>query len=102
MSERKGKLVSCDRCGREIFLKYIGKGEADGGYTIWDRFENLPDDWMYTSQIGTLCPHCAGLFRIFIYKLMGSKSIAPAWALRTGDGAWMNHVELNDKEKKDE
>lgn len=30
MSEQCGKLVTCDRCGKTLFLKCIGEGEADG------------------------------------------------------------------------
>lgn len=85
MPEFKGKLTICSRCGKEHFRRYIGKGETDGGYTVWDKFEELPKTWMYESQIGYLCPACAGMFRLFIDKLMDGKEIAPAWRLLPED-----------------
>lgn len=45
MSEVTGKLVACDRCGQQIFLRCTGEGEADGGFTRWNKFESLPDGW---------------------------------------------------------
>lgn len=94
MSAKKGMLTTCDRCGQTIFREYIGQGDADGGYTKWDKFERLPSDWLYETQVGALCPRCAGLFRVFVHKLMDGKAIAPAWALREGDGELMNRVEI--------
>lgn len=98
MSETKGKLTTCDRCGKEIFRKYIGKGETDGGYTTWDKFEDLPEEWMYHTQIGYLCPHCAGLFRAFVYKLMPSRQniIASTWKMKTGDDAMLDCIEIKE------
>ena len=43
MSEKCGKLVTCDRCGKNVFLKCIGEEETDGGYTKWNKFEDPPD-----------------------------------------------------------
>ena len=60
MGREKGLLQWCDRCGITCFRKHIGKGEADGGYTTWDKFENLPDGWEHHTDTGTLCPHCNG------------------------------------------
>lgn len=45
MAETTGKIVTCDRCGAEIFLKCTGEGEADGGYTRWNKFEAMPEGW---------------------------------------------------------
>lgn len=94
MSETKGKLTTCDRCGKEIFRKYISKGETDGGYTTWDKFEDLPEEWMYHSQIGYLCPHCAGIFRAFIHKLMdcNQRKIASSWQMKPGDEGLVNTI----------
>lgn len=59
MSTQKGLLVTCDRCGKTTFRKYIGKGETDGGYTTWDKFEATPDGWKYSDDLGSwLCPKC--------------------------------------------
>lgn len=34
MSEAKGKLLVCDRCNDQIFLKLTGTENTDGGYTV--------------------------------------------------------------------
>lgn len=100
MSSKKGMLTTCDRCGAETFREYIGQGDADGGYTKWDKFQRLPDDWLYETQVGALCPRCAGLFRVFVHKLKDGQGIAPAWALREGDIELIDCVII--KEKKDD
>ena len=72
MAEVNGKLVTCDRCGKQIFLKTTGDEERDGGYTRWNKFEPFPDGW---AQIGVptdflckkhryfrVCPDCFALW----------------------------------------
>ena len=39
MSEVKGKLVTCNRCGKTHFEKFIENVSADGGYSSYDRYE---------------------------------------------------------------
>lgn len=56
MIEQCGKLITCDRCGKNLFLKRIG--ETYGGYTRWNKFEDPPDGWKYYCDIGRLCPEC--------------------------------------------
>lgn len=46
MSEAKGKLLVCDRCNDQIFLKLTGTENTDGGYTVWDTFERAPDGFI--------------------------------------------------------
>lgn len=58
MSEAKGMLKTCDRCGQTVFLKAIADGVTDGGYTRWNRFEDAPEGWGYRKETGTLCPKC--------------------------------------------
>lgn len=58
MSEQCGKLVTCDRCGKNAFLKCIGEGETDGGYTKWNKFEEAHNGWKYYYNTGLLCPEC--------------------------------------------
>ena len=41
MAEIKGKMIICERCGSEIFLKETGKTEMDGGYTNIQNYENF-------------------------------------------------------------
>ena len=64
MSERKGKLLECDRCGKSTFLNLTGEGEADGGFTRWDKFERMPEGWEFIhtnnsmDRIVLLCDNC--------------------------------------------
>lgn len=57
-----GRLVTCDRCGKTVFLKCTGEGECDGGFTRWNTFESLPEGWKFNVKVGDnwadLCPHC--------------------------------------------
>ena len=61
MTEIEGKLVFCDACGRSVFLKYVGEGVTDGGYTKWRKYEKMPSDWndhlLWNPRL--LCPSCA-------------------------------------------
>ena len=52
-----GRLVKCDRCGKETFCKTIGDKEIDGGFTRWSKFEE-PEGWSHEHDIGDLCPSC--------------------------------------------
>lgn len=45
MATINGQITICDRCGAEIFRKATGEGEADGGFTRWNKFEPYPDGW---------------------------------------------------------
>lgn len=88
MGSDMGKRLTCDRCGQSIFLKYLGKGDADGGYTTYDRYEDIPDSWMYTTRMGYLCSDCADSFRTFVYQFMDGNVAwgwKPLWA-RTATG----------------
>lgn len=60
MASKKGCLLTCDRCGKNVFLALLGKDYYDGGYSSSDKFEKYPEGWKYLS-IGTyttLCPEC--------------------------------------------
>ena len=76
--EVEGKLIICKRCRDAIFLQKIGQTDLDGGYTRYAKYENLPDSWMYNTQIGYTCPTCSELFRNFIFDTFGS-NVAPSW-----------------------
>lgn len=58
MSRTNGQLVTCVRCGVQLFRKCIGEGERDGGFTRWNTFESFPEGWGYFSGRGDLCPKC--------------------------------------------
>lgn len=82
MSEVKGKMIYCSRCGTTHFLKLIGKGLADSGYTIWDKFEPTPEYWMHVYELGGyLCPTCSYKFKYLVKSFMGDKPLATAWRL---------------------
>lgn len=77
MAEMNGKLLICDRCGKQIFLRTTGEGETDGGYTRWNKFEPAPDGWDLASvpecpgaKYGSIrvCPECHALWDAVIYE----------------------------------
>ena len=70
MAQVNGQLTTCERCGEQVFRKSIGEGEADGGYTRWNKFEPYPDGWGYVSipsegerhESMMVCPACHALW----------------------------------------
>lgn len=58
MSSQNGKRVVCDRCGEQVFVKTIGDGEMDGGFTRWNKFDPLPNGWGYHKG-KDMCPACS-------------------------------------------
>lgn len=75
MAEINGQLSICDRCGAQVFRKTTGDGDADGGYTRWNKFEAYPPGWglvsiPYETKVGErnatsirVCPTCNDLWR---------------------------------------
>lgn len=73
MAEVNGQLSSCDRCGAQIFRKTTGEGEADGGFTRWNKFEPYPEGWgvvvipvtgrPYSTDHIRVCPDCHRLWQ---------------------------------------
>lgn len=73
-----GILETCIRCGETIFREKIGTGEADGGYTTWDKFEPMPSNWYYSSELrGNLCSCCAPIFRKIMLEFVGYEDKLP-------------------------
>lgn len=70
MGEVKGKLVTCDRCGKTVFLRTTGDGEMDGGFTRWNEFEPFPIGWDMRNDIGTLCPKCSEGYKNLLKSFM--------------------------------
>ena len=59
--KRKILQVICDRCGAIHDCAFTKKGETDGGYTTFDCYEPVPDDWESKYIIDKhydLCPDC--------------------------------------------
>jgi hypothetical protein len=74
MAHVNGRLTTCDRCGAMVFSKSTGEGETDGGYTRWNKFEQLPAGWKNTYDAGMLCPDCSAKYREMIKKFLQNKN----------------------------
>lgn len=71
MSEVKGMLKTCDRCGESVFLKAIGVGELDGGFTKWSNFEDAPEGWIWNYDTRKLlCPKCSAAYISIVKQFM--------------------------------
>lgn len=79
MSEAKGKLLTCDRCGKTTFLKFIESGCYDGGFgDRYEKFEDQPDTWSYVCEVGLLCDVCTSEYRHRVADFMNGK-VHPSW-----------------------
>lgn len=91
MSERIGKMLTCDRCGSFVFLNYTGKHEFDGGYTQIADFEDPPKGWGYGDKLLSandldnipmcatskrLCPDCYKEYCYVIQKFYDKDAVA--------------------------
>lgn len=84
MSEKSGKLITCDRCGETLFLKYTGEVGLSNyaGPGTRSTYEDLPKTWMHNSGFGHLCPFCAGVFVRWLKEFFGEdkyEKFAPVW-----------------------
>lgn len=63
----RGKLMTCDRCGRTAFFKCTGERETDGGHTRWSTFEEAVG-WTrhFEYETGDLCPSCSEEFNLIV------------------------------------
>lgn len=69
MSEQIGKIITCDRCGKTVFLKHTGT-TLDAGWSRIDNFEKRPEGWGYHAdkELGLLCPECESAYQKVIRK----------------------------------
>lgn len=44
MSKVNGRMVTCDICGKTVFCRLEATGEADGGWSKWEKYEE-PAKW---------------------------------------------------------
>ena len=65
MSRVNGNLRTCDKCGKQVFLKCVGEGERDGGFTRWNRFEEAKG---WSVREGDLCPDCTEHYNAMIIE----------------------------------
>lgn len=70
MSEWKGMIVSCDRCGKECRRKLLGEKDLDGGFTHIEQYEQMPGEWKYRFEIGWLCPECTSEYESLTASFM--------------------------------
>lgn len=69
MAEMEGKLISCDHCGLQVFLKYKGEKNdtiTDGGWTRIKHYDSMPDGWGKFGErpleYSNICPKCKELW----------------------------------------
>lgn len=74
MSEKVGKLVICDRCGQQIFLKYLKTEFLSGGYDYVNHFKKMPEGWEVRSGVGLLCPVCNADYKKMVDEFMGGSN----------------------------
>lgn len=84
-NEVVGKMITCSRDGNFVFLKHIRHVPMDGGYSGYEKYEDLPDDWLYGSEFGYLCPVCAKAFKGMMTEFFGEDNIIPRWRLNLID-----------------
>lgn len=72
MSFVDGRKYICDRCHVETFCKCVGEGVSDGGFTRWNKFEPLPEDWGSHHDTGLLCSECNSMYRRTIDTFMNN------------------------------
>ena len=82
--EQRGKMIRCKRDDNFVFLKYLGEKDLDGGFSRYDNFEKLPEDWLYENEFGYLCPECAREFKTFMTNFFNGE-VAPCWKITEGD-----------------
>ena len=82
MSEWKGMIIGCDRCGKELRRKRLGETELDGGFTHVERFEEMPETWKYRYEIGYLCPECNAEIRYSAPSSGGRSGFSITFKLR--------------------
>ena len=76
MGEAKGMLLTCDRCGAAYFLRTVGDGVTDGGYTKWNKFEDRPEGWRYIDRnIAQSCSNCNAEYEELITRFMENKNL---------------------------
>lgn len=79
MSERIGKIITCDRCGKQVFLNYIRTEAFGGGYSKIDYFEKRPEGWELGWRVGMLCPECFAEYEKLVETFM--QECKPEWGM---------------------
>lgn len=73
MSRIEGKILTCDRCGKQVILTRKKEDKVlDGGYTRTPEYEDEPNGWEFIMRggIGDLCPECNELWKNIVQKFL--------------------------------
>lgn len=80
MAEQQGKLLTCDRCGKQIFLKHLKREDLNGGFDHREVYEETPEGWYsrnvgkdFVSKYALLCPECNRLCGELLTGFMGGR-----------------------------
>ena len=73
MAEFIGKIIICDRCGKEARLKKLEEKARDGGFTRYDIFEPSPEGWETVADGYLLCDRCNKNYKSMIEGFMKGK-----------------------------
>lgn len=78
MSRKEGKLIVCERCGKQIFLEKLGEKALDGGYTTVEKYAEKPKGWELVTKPGgngymDVCPGCWEDYLILLGGFWGYK-----------------------------
>lgn len=60
MAEEKGKMLTCNRCGETVFLKFEGLQPQEWSNPK-EKYEKAPGGWVHDVILGhhvDLCPEC--------------------------------------------
>ena len=70
--EKIGKILTCNRCGKEIFLEHKGGKSTDGGFTWHDSFQSKPLSWSVEKGCD-LCKECTADYNSLWTKFIREK-----------------------------
>lgn len=60
MAQEKGKMLTCNRCGKSVFLKFLGMEPREWSQPV-EKYEDAPTGWAAAVSLGDkidLCPDC--------------------------------------------
>ena len=82
-----GRLIKCERCGKEIFCKVKSDVVRDDNNTRWNKFEDAVG-WSYVFFVGDLCPRCTKKYQKFQKGFKRSnyfaKKVFKTWRMLNG------------------
>lgn len=65
-----GMYITCQGCGKHLFLRQIGYNSVDAAlknrHSFYDVFETVPQDWKIKCDLGWVCPQCAKDYELMI------------------------------------